>query len=105
MEATFFNYGGRSLPARVTMGALRDFKRETGYDFLTERGGRLSSSDLGVLLWASLRSECRVCGVDFPVSLDDFLDRTSPEEVSAWYTGNGVAEPEDTGAKKKKPRQ
>ncbi len=101
MEARSFIYRGAAYPARITMGALRAFRRETGNDFLKLQSD-LSGEDLAVILWASIRSQCRAEGKEFDVSLDDFLDHVTPDEVSDWYVGTGQAEPVEESSKKKK---
>lgn len=99
MEGAKFVYKGIEYPSRVTMRALRDFKRETGYDFLTQMQN-LSSVDLGILLWASIRSQSRVEGIAFEASLDDFLDNVTPDEVAGWYKATNQIEDEDVSKKK-----
>ena len=66
------------------MGALRDFKNETGYDFAKD-ASKLDTVGLAVMLYCALRSACRIEDKKFDVDLDDFLDNTTPEEISAWY--------------------
>lgn len=83
------------------MGALREFRKETGKDFLKIQS-EVSGEDLAVMLWASIRSQTRAEGRDFGVTLDDFLDHVTPDEVSAWYVGTGQAEPVGKESKKKK---
>lgn len=91
MEKHTFSFDGQQWPARFTMGACRSFRRETGRDFL-KISNDLSGEDLAVLLWASIKSEARVAGRDFDWSCDDFLDRVTPDEVTAWYIGTNQAE-------------
>lgn len=104
MEKKSFLFEGKEYPARITMGALRAFRKETGNDFLKIQD-KLTGEDLGVMLWAAISRQSKVEGVPFEMSLDDFLDRVTPDEVSTWYVGT-VEEttPEDKTAKKKKAR-
>lgn len=106
MESKAFNFDGRELPARMAMGALRRFRQQTGEDFLKiQADGEVTAEMLGVLLWACITTQCKVEGVEFGVSCDDFLDRVSPDEVSAWYVGDCAEDAEidtpDGDAKKK----
>ncbi len=108
MEAKSFNFGGRTLPARMSMGALRRFRRETGQDFLKlQTEGEVSAEALAVLLWCCISAQSRVDGVEFNVSCDDFLDRVTPDEVSAWYVdtpeaGGDAGNDTEGGESKKK---
>lgn len=102
METTRYEYKGEFRPARVTMGALRAFKRETGQDFLMiQRSGEIDSVDLAVLLWCALVSQGRAEGKPFEESLDGFLDNVTPDEVAAWFNGATGAEIEPEASKKK----
>ena len=106
MNATMkFSYGGRTLPARVTMGTLRRFKAETGNDMVElQRTHKVSADDLAVLLWCAIVTQCRVEGMPFDVSLDDFLDRVTPDEVARWHTGD-LDQDETPDSKKKTKRK
>lgn len=104
MEARKFTYLGKEYPARITMNALREFRKETGEDFLKLRD-RISGEDLGVMLWTAIRSQSRATGVTFDVTLDEFFDHVTPDEVAAWYNGTGEeVEQVEEGPKKKKRR-
>lgn len=105
MEKKTFNFDGRALPARMAMGALRRFRNTTGEDFLKlQADGKLTAEHLAVLLWACIVTQCKVEGIDFDFSCEDFLDRVTPDEVSAWFVGDAavVDEETDPDAKKKK---
>lgn len=102
MEATRFTFEGKTYPARISMGALRAFRKETGRDFLKELA-TLTGEDLGVMLWGAIKAQCRVEGIPFDMGVDDFLDRVTPDEVSAWYNGSpGTAIAEDAPEVSKK---
>ena len=107
MNATMkFSYGGRTLPARVTMGTLRRFKAETGNDMVElQRTHKVSADDLAVLLWCAIVTQCRVEGMPFDVSLDDFLDRVTPDEVARWHTGALDQDETPDDSKKKTTRK
>lgn len=101
MERRIFEFEGRPLPSRISMGALRRFRKETDRDFLKIQG-ELTGEDLGVMLWCAIKSQTKVEGVPFDYSLDDFLDRVSPDEVSHWYVGTGQAEANEEPEESKK---
>lgn len=103
MERRVFRYKGEDLPARITMGALRRFEKETGRDFLKIQAS-LSGSDLGIMLWCSVKSQTRAEKIRFDEDLEEFLDNVTPDEVSHWYVGTGQVEESETdeeGSKKK----
>ncbi len=63
---------GKEFPARMTMGALLRFKRETGKDV-----SEVKSSDVAaqiILLWCCVVSACKADGVPFTLSLEEFAD-------------------------------
>lgn len=73
---------GKVYPCRQTMGAMLRFKRETGRE-VTEM--ELSSfSDLCTFLWCCITSACKADGVEFGMSLMDFADSISPDDMSGW---------------------
>lgn len=61
---------GKTYPCRVTLGAMRRFKQETGKDSDNIDG----VEDLAVFIWCCCISACKADGVGFGVSLDDFCD-------------------------------
>lgn len=74
---------GRKYPCRATMGALLDFKRETGRE-ATEIGEK-SLTDLVVFVWCCIKSACRADGVEFQMSLDEFADGITLAEATAMF--------------------
>ena len=64
---------GREWPCRLTLGALRRYKQETGEDASQLKG----ESSLGVLLWCCVKSACQADGVPMDVGLDEFLEKPS----------------------------
>lgn len=66
IEAT----NGKKYPCRVTLGAMRRFKQETGKDADNISG----AEDLSIFIWCCAISACKADGVEFGVSLDDFCD-------------------------------
>ena len=72
---------GKRYPCRQTMGAMLRFKEETGRD-VTEMGNGFS--DMCVFLWCCIVSACKHDGIDFGMSLMDFADAVSPEDMETW---------------------
>ncbi len=71
---------GKTYPCRLTLGALRRFKLETGED--AEHVS--SASDIAVLIWCCCKSACSADGVAFDVALDDFCDRLDMAAAEAF---------------------
>lgn len=72
---------GKTYPCRVTLGAMRRFKQETGKD----ADKIVGMSDTAVFIWCCCVSACSADGVEFGYSLDDFCDRlnlTAAEDFS-----------------------
>lgn len=102
-----FTFNGKEYPARITMGAIRTFKRETGKDLLTSLD-TLNAEDLGVLLYGAITSGCRAQKVQFDYTLDEFFDNVIPDEVAAWFRGvSGLSDSttDEEGSKKKTPSE
>lgn len=72
---------GKEYPCRITLGAMRRFKQETGRDAESITG----SADLAVFVWCCCLSTCSADGVEFGVSLDDFCDRLDMEALSPFH--------------------
>ena len=94
---------GKAYPCRQTMGAMLRFKRETGRE-VTEM--EMSSfSDLCTFLWCCVVSACKADGVEFGMSLLDFADSISPDDMNGWAaTLNDGGEAEGDGDEKKSGR-
>ncbi len=73
---------GQDYPCRITMGALRRFKRETGKDVSELKENDVSDSV--TLLWCCVASACNADGVPFSLSVDDFADCIEPSEMGAF---------------------
>lgn len=86
----------KDYPSRVTMGAMIDFKRETGKD-VNEIGTDIEQ--LTMFMYCCVRSACRADKVDFTLTFEEFADGINLEDFTAFQ--NGMATEED-GAKKKK---
>lgn len=71
---------GRRWPCRLTLGAMRRYKRETGEDVSRMK----DTSDMGVLVWCCCQSACSADGIAMDVGLDDFLDRLEPRSLAGF---------------------
>lgn len=85
----------KEYPSRVTMGAMIDFKRETGKD-VNEIGADIEQ--LTMFMYCCVRSACRADKMDFQLTFEQFADGINLEDFTAFQ--NGMATEED-GAKKK----
>lgn len=84
------------------MGAMLRFKQETGREITTIDAGSLS--DLCTYMWCCVASASKREGKQFDMSLMDFADSISPEDMAAWneaINGNPTQkDDENTGEKK-----
>ena len=81
---------GKAYPCRQTMGAMLRFKQETGKE-VTEIGGNLS--DICAYLFCCVASACKKDGVPFDMSLMDFADSITPDDLNQWTeVVNGTTE-------------
>ncbi len=62
---------GKEYPCRVTLGAMRRFKTETGKEADKIEG----VADMAVFMWCCCISACRADGIEFNYGIDDFCDR------------------------------
>lgn len=72
---------GKEYPCRPTMGAMLRFKEQTGKDISEISGG---VTDMATYLWCCIRSACKRDGVKFGMSLMDFADAVTQDDMSAW---------------------
>ena len=105
MKKLEITVGGEAYPCYPTMGALLRFRQEAGKE-ATEIDGA-SFTDLCTYLWCCAASASRREGKPFTMSLMDFADRISPEDMAAWsqaLAAQGGEEGGDgEGRVKKKP--
>lgn len=91
---------GKAYPCRQTMGAMLRFKQETGKEVTDIDGGL---SDMCTFLWCCVVSACKADGVEFGMSLLDFADSLTPEEMEDWSKSvSSVSEESETGDEKKR---
>ncbi|MBR1463452.1 MAG: hypothetical protein IJ604_08805 [Prevotella sp.] len=79
---------GKTYPCRVTLGAMRRFKQETGKDADNISG----ASDLAVFVWCCCFSACKADGVEFGESLEDFCDLVDMGALSEFTKAIAPAE-------------
>lgn len=102
MKKNEITIDGKTFPCRPTMGAMLRFKRETGKE-VTEID-TTSFTDLCTYLWCCIVSASKHDGKDFNLSLMDFADSISPDDMTAWAESLRTEEPgenEETGNEKK----
>ena len=71
-----------AYPCRPTMGAMLRFKKETGKE-VTEMDAT-SFTELCTYLYCCVASASAADKVPFDMSLMDFADALSPEDMTAW---------------------
>lgn len=88
---------GGKLPMRVTMGAMKDFKKLTGKDTKDMDTG--DPVETATFIYCCICSACRKDGRDFRMSLDDFLDSVDTDTISQWGAelseASATARPQD----------
>lgn len=82
MPKVTVNINGTDYPCRPTMGAMLRFKKETGKEVTELENG--SFSDLCAYLYCCVASASSADKVPFNMSLMDFADALSPEDMTAW---------------------
>lgn len=73
---------GKHFPCRPTMGAMLRFKKETGREITEIEQG--SFTDICTYLWCCIVSACKHDGIAFDLSLMDFADSISPDDMQDW---------------------
>lgn len=94
MKRATITIDGKAWPCSPTMGAMLRFKQETGRE-ITEIDPS-SFTDLCTYLWCCVVSASKREGVAFELSLMDFADRVSPEDMSEW--SQAIAAPTEAGS-------
>lgn len=98
--STYFKYEGRELPARSTMGALVMFKDLAGFD-ISQGSQSLDTVTFVMLLYCCIKSACRADGIEFTATFEEFCDRVTPEDITAWAMASGVVDEKKTAARAK----
>lgn len=95
---------GTAYPCSPTMGAMLRFKEETGRE-ITEIDAK-SFTDLCTYLWCCVVSASRREGKEFGMSLMDFADRITPDDMAEWNKAvTAEAAPGDSDSEKKRKRR
>lgn len=95
---------GTAYPCSPTMGAMLRFKEETGRE-ITEIDAK-SFTDLCTYLWCCVVSASRREGKEFGMSLMDFADRITPDDMAEWNKAvTAEAAPGDSDGEKKRKRR
>lgn len=92
---------GEAYPCSPTMGAMLRFKQETGKE-ITEIDPT-SFSELCTYLWCCVASAAKREGKAFNLSLMDFADNLTPEDMEAWnksITADASENPDVSSEKK-----
>ncbi len=97
MKTIKIEIDGKEYPMRLTMGAMSIFAKETGKDVSEMSGDVL---DMGVFVYGCVKSACRKDGVNFPYTLEEFLDSCDVETLTGWGDALNAASAPD-GSKKK----
>lgn len=82
MKKVEIKIGNEVFPCRQTMGAMLRFKQETGRE-VTEIDAT-SFTDICTFLWCCIVSASKADGKKFKLSLMDFADSVSPEDMNEW---------------------
>jgi len=94
---------GEAYPCRPTMGAMLRFKKETGKE-VTELNAS-NFSDVCVYLYCCIASACAADKKPFNLSLMEFADAVSPEDMGEWAAAvqneNTETDKNTAGAEKK----
>ncbi len=93
---------GKAYPCSPTMGAMLRFKEETGRE-ITEIVSN-SLSDLCTYLWCCVASASKRDGVEFNLSLMEFADNISAQDMTKWQeeiTKNAESTPDSNDEKKR----
>ena len=91
---------GTSYPCRQTMGAMLRFNRETGKEVTDLKTD--SITDLVTYLWCCITSACKHDGIDFDMTLMDFADCISDEDMAKWASTVFTAAEDKKGGGEKK---
>jgi len=80
IKITITTSDGKSFPCKLTLGAMRRFKEETGHDVSQIDG----AADMAVLVWCCCKSTCNAEGIEMPYDLVDFTDRLDSDAIQGF---------------------
>ena len=102
MKQLVINVNGTPYPCRPSMGAMLRFKQETGKE-VTEMNTE-SFSELCTYLWCCVVSGSKRQGLDFNLSLMEFADALTPEDMADWQNALAAEVKEPAPEDEKKSR-
>ena len=79
MKAEIETSDGKRWPLRLTLGALRRFKAETGREVSDAKG----ASDMAVLIWCCVKSTCNADGIEMDMDEETFLDKIETDAIES----------------------
>ena len=82
MKKFLIEVGGKEVPCRLTMGAMLQFKRETGRD--VSQMDQSDLEDLLMLMWCCIACACRAEGYEYEVDFERFVCLVTPQDVAQW---------------------
>ncbi len=89
---------GVAYPCHPTMGAMLRFKKETGKEITEIKADSLS--DLCTYLYCCVASASAASGKAFGMSLMEFADAMSPEDMQSWAMSLNAGKTSVDGEKK-----
>lgn len=101
MKRIEITINGTAYPCSPTMGAMLRFKQETGRE-ITEIDPT-SFTDLCTYLWCCVVSAAKREGKPFDLSLMEFADSLTPEDMAEWNKAiTSEVRPDGEGGEEKK---
>lgn len=100
MKRIEININGTAYPCSPTMGAMLRFKEQTGREITQIDPSSLS--DLCTYLWCCVKAGAKREGKEFDLSLMDFADSLTPDDMAEWNAAIMEAAPADEDASDEK---
>ena len=76
------------------------FKDMAGFD-ISQGNKNLDMVTLAVLLYCCIKSACRADGIEFSATFEEFCDRVTPEDITAWVMTFNVVDEKKTAVEAK----
>lgn len=102
MKTVKITIEGKEYPMRATMGAMDIFKKETGKD--PSEMNQESAVDMTVFIYGCVKSACRKDKVDFPYTIETFMDSVDVDTVLSWSDELSQLAGKDAADSKKKAK-
>lgn len=106
MKRIEITVNGKAYPCSPTMGAMLRFKQETGREITEIKPN--SFTDLCTYLWCCVMSASKREGIQFEMSLLDFADGITPDDMAEWNEAISQVAQGDNGEgsdEKKSPQE